>query len=302
MEPLDAFLATLNLLDTGARTSKDIFTGASQWMPHGRVFGGQVAAQSIVAATRTVPEDRPIHSMRGYFLRPGDIREPITFAVERIHDGNSFSTRIVQAYQFGQQIWSMIASFQIEEDGLDHSQRMPEGMPDPDSLPSEAAFVEAAGEQLANFWVRRRPFMLRHVEQPIYLEPDPEPSTSEAVWVKAQGPLPDDPLVHRAALAYISDYVMIEPGLRAHGLSWIDPRLRVASLDHGVWWHRYARADEWLLFVLGSPNMHGGRMLSHGYFYDRAGHLVASVSQEAMFRIKPGSSTREPGSALSTPI
>ena len=127
MPPLDAFLATLNLIDTGARTTEDIFTGASQWMPGGRVFGGQVAAQSIVAATRTVPEDRNIHSMRGYFLRPGDIQKPITFSVNRIHDGKSFSTRHVEAFQDGLPIWSMISSFQVEEESaVDHDFPMPE--------------------------------------------------------------------------------------------------------------------------------------------------------------------------------
>lgn len=286
MPPLDSFLATLNLIDTGARTSEDIFTGQSQWMPHGRIFGGQVAAQSIVAAARTVPAERPIHSMRGYFLRPGDIRYPITFAVDRIHDGGSFSTRHVQAFQQGAPIWSMIASFQIEEDGPDHQVPMPEGMPDPESLAPESAHVERAGESLANYWVRRRPFSMRHVDGPIYLEPSPNREPVDQVWVKANGPLPDDPLVHRASIAYVSDYLMLDPALRRHGLAWTDPRIRVASLDHGVWWHRFARADEWLLFSLRSPSTHGGRALSQGYFYDREGRLVASVSQEAMLRLK----------------
>ena len=286
MPPLDSFLATLNLVNTGARTNDDLFIGQSQWMPHGRIFGGQVAAQSIVAASRTVPADRPIHSMRGYFLRPGDIRTPITFSVDRIHDGGSFSTRHVQAYQQGEPIWSMIASFQIEETGLEHFEPMPEGLPDPETLESEASHVERAGESLANYWVRRRPFAMRHVGGPIYLEPGEGREAIDHVWVKAMGPLPDDPLVHRAALAYVSDYVMLDPALRRHGLAWTDPRIRVASLDHGVWWHRFARADEWLLFTLKTPNTHGGRVLSQGYFYDREGRLVASVSQEAMLRLK----------------
>ena len=286
LPPLESFIATLNLIDTGARTSEDIYTGQSQWMPHGRIFGGQVAAQSIIAATRTVSELRPIHSMRGYFLRPGDIRYPITFAVDRIHDGGSFSTRHVQAFQQGEPIWSMIASFQIEEEGLDHQIDMPADLPDPDTLESEAEHVERAGESLANYWVRRRPFAMRHVDGPIYLSPGPHTDPVDQVWIKATGPLPDDPLVHRAALAYVSDYLMLDPALRRHGLAWTDPRIRVASLDHGVWWHRFARADEWLLFELRSPSSHGGRALSQGYFYDRRGRLVASVSQEAMLRLK----------------
>ncbi|SJM51944.1 Acyl-CoA thioesterase II [Gulosibacter sp. 10] len=286
LPPLDAFLETLNLLDTGANTGANIYTGKSQWMPHGRVFGGQVSAQSIVAASLTVDEERPIHSMRGYFVRPGDVRSPITFEVERIHDGNSFSTRLVQAYQHGLPIWSMIASFQVEEDGLDHAVRMPTGMPDPESLQSEAAHVAVAGQALANYWVHRRPFSMRHVDGPVYLQPAQQRKATEAVWVKAQGSLPDDPVIHRAAICYVADYLMIDPVLRRHGLSWVDPRLRIASLDHGVWWHRFARADEWLLFALESPNAHGGRGLSYGHFFDREGRLVASVSQEAMVRLK----------------
>lgn len=291
LPPLDAFLATLNLDETGARTTRDIFTGKSQWMPHGRVFGGQVAAQSIIAAARTVPEGRVIHSMRGNFLRPGDIHCPITFSVERSHDGNSFSTRLVQAFQFGEPIWSMIASFQVAQDGLDHALEMPSGIPDPDRLTTAAAQVAVAGEALANYWVRRRPFELRYVEAPSFLQPTPGRIAELMVWLRATGPLPDSDLVHRASLAYVSDYVMLDPVLRRHGLAWIDARLRVASLDHSVWWHRAARADDWLLLMLHSTNAHGGRALTHGEFFTREGQLVASVTQEAMIRLKPG----EPG-------
>lgn len=286
LPPLEAFLSTLSLIDTGARTSHDIYTGPSQWMPHGRVFGGQVVSQSIVAAMRTVVQDHHIHSMHGYFLRPGDIHEPITFSVDRTHDGNSFTTRSVRAYQKGVPIFSMIGSFQVEEAGLDHSVTMPEGMPDPDSLPSEAAYVEAAGEALANYWVHRRPFAMRHVDAPIYLEPAADGSARQAVWVKAIGEMPDDPMLHRAALAYVSDYLMLEPILRRHGLAWIDRRLRIASLDHAMWWHRFARVDEWLLYVLDSPTAQGGRGLTNGRFFTRDGLLVASVAQEGMVRLK----------------
>lgn len=302
MPPLDAFLATLNLIDTGARTTEDIFTGASQWMPGGRVFGGQVASQSIVAATRTVPEDRNIHSMRGYFLRPGDIQKPITFSVNRIHDGKSFSTRHVEAFQDGLPIWSMISSFQIEEESaVDHDFPMPENLPMPESLPSEAELVEQAGVKLANFWVHRRPFVMRHVDGPIYLQPSTSREPFDHVWVKAVAPLPDDPIVHAAAIAYLSDYLMLEPTLRRHGLTWIDPRLRVASLDHGVWWHRFARADEWMLLRIKSPNAHGGRTLAQGYLYTRDGKLIASVSQEAMLRLKEGAPSRLAGVKLPEP-
>lgn len=286
LPPLEAFLRTLDLTDTGARTSKDIFTGPSQWMPNGRVFGGQVAAQSLVAAMRTIEDDRPVHSMHGYFLRPGDIAEPITFAVDRIHDGNSFSTRAVRAYQHGVVIWSMICSFQEPERGLEHAAEMPAGVPAPETLPSEADALTAVDQRLAEHWVHRRPFEMRHIEQPVYITPDAERTATQAVWVRTVGRLPDEPLLHQAAIAYASDYTMLEPVLRSHGIAWMDPRLRVASLDHAVWWHRRARADEWLLFVEESPSASGGRGLTLGRFFTRDGELVATVAQEGMVRLK----------------
>ncbi|NYJ67325.1 acyl-CoA thioesterase-2 [Pseudoclavibacter chungangensis] len=286
LPPLDAFLRTLDLTDTGARTSNDIFTGPSQWMPNGRVFGGQVAAQSLVAAMRTIETDRPVHSMHGYFLRPGDIAEPITFAVDRIHDGNSFSTRSVRAYQYGHVIWSMIASFQTLEGGLEHAATMPEGIPGPEELPSEAEALQRIDPRLAEHWVHRRPFEMRHVQQPVYVQPAEERATGQAVWMRTVAPLPDDPLLHQAAIAYVSDYTMLEPLLRAHGIAWMDSRLRVASLDHAVWWHRAARADEWLLFVESSPSASGGRGLTLGNIFTRTGELVATVAQEGMVRLK----------------
>ena len=287
MPPLEAFLNTLSLVDTGARTTLDIFTGPSQWMPHGRVFGGQVVSQSIVAAELTVDPERPIHSMHGYFLRPGDIRHPITYSVDRIHDGHSFTTRSVRAYQGGQPIWSMIASFQTPEEGLEYQSATMPDVPDPESLPSEASLVKSAGESLANYWVHRRPFAMRHVGAPIYLEADPSREPRQAVWVKAIGPMPDDPMLHRAALAYVSDYTVLEPVLRGHHIAWIDPRLRVASLDHALWWHRFARVDEWLLYVAESSTAQNGRGHTSGQFFTRDGELVATVVQEGMVRLKP---------------
>ncbi|MBN6778578.1 acyl-CoA thioesterase II [Pseudoclavibacter alba] len=286
LPPLEAFLRTLNLIDTGACTNEDIFTGPSQWMPHGRVFGGQVAAQSIVAAARTVPEDRVIHSMHGYFIRPGDIHSPITLSVARLHDGGSFTTRRVQAYQYGKTIWSMICSFQLEQNGFAHCEAMPEGLPAPEDLPAEAGEIEAAGEQLANYWMHRRPFITRHVDQPIYTTPAAEATAQQALWVKAVDTMPDDPVLHQAAIAYFADYTILEPVLRRHGITWTDPRLRLASLDHGVHWHRPARVDDWLLYVQNSTAAQGGRGLTLGRIYTRDGELVASITQEGMVRLK----------------
>ncbi len=284
MEPLPAMLAALNLVDTGARTSEDIFTGPSQWSPNGRVFGGQVLAQAVVAASRTVERERPIHSMHGYFLRPGDVEAPITFAVDRIHDGRSFSTRRTQAYQRGVPILSLIGSFQTVDEGLEHRAEMPEGLPDPESLPDERDALGAVPHPMARFW-SARPFDLRHVEQPIYLAADGERTARQAVWLRARGRLPEDPVVHRAALAYASDYTILEPALRRHGVPWATPGLKAASLDHAMWWHRPCRVDEWLVYVQESPSATGGRGLSLGRIFTREGVLVASVAQEGMLRV-----------------
>jgi acyl-CoA thioesterase-2 len=285
-DPLANLLAALDLTDTGARTSEDIFTGPSQWMPHGRVFGGQVLAQSLVAAQRTIAEDRSVHSMHGYFLRPGSVELPITFSVDRIHDGRSFSTRRTQAYQEGQPILSMIASFQDADDGFEHQTDMPEGIPDPESLPSAAEALGDLEHPVAKYWATQRPFDMRHVESPVFLSVDGPRVAHQAVWLKAIGTLPDDANLHRAALAYMSDYSILEPIFRRHGLAWSTPGLKAASLDHAMWFHRFGRVDEWLLYVQESPTATGGRGLSQGRIYSRDGVLMASVAQEGMVRVR----------------
>jgi len=284
-DPVDSLLAALDLTDTGARTSEDIFTGPSQWMPLGRVFGGQVLAQSIVAAMRTIAEDRFVHSMHAYFLRPGDVTKPITFSVDRIHDGRSFSTRRTQAYQDGQPILSGIMSFQDVDPGLDHQEPAPLDVPDPESLPSTAEVLAGIEHPVAAFWSTERAFDMRHVPSPVYFSVDGDHVPHQAVWLKAMKRLPDDPNLHRAALAYASDYSILEPIMRAHGVAWGTPGLKAASLDHAMWWHRFGRVDEWLLYVQESPNAIGGRGLSLGRIYSRDGVLLASVAQEGMVRV-----------------
>ncbi|WP_223690332.1 acyl-CoA thioesterase [Leifsonia poae] len=284
-EPLASLLTALDLTDTGARTNEDIFTGPSQWMPLGRVFGGQVLAQSIVAATRTVPDERHVHSMHGYFLRPGDVNLPITFSVDRIHDGRSFSTRRTQAYQSGLPILSMIASFQDDDEGLDHQVAMPDDLPEPETLPNSASTLEDVEHPVAQYWASERPFDMRHVPSPIYLTVEGAHVAHQAVWFRSVGALPDDPELHRAALAYASDYTIMEPVMRRHGIAWATPGLKAASLDHAMWWHRFARVDEWLLYAQESPSASGGRGLALGRIYTRDGLLVASVAQESMVRV-----------------
>jgi len=284
-DPVQSMLDALTLTESTARTREDIFTGPSQWQPHGRVFGGQVMAQAALAAMKTIPHDRIIHSLHGYFLRPGDVQEAITFAVDRIHDGRSFATRRVQAYQKGQPIFSMIASFQDEDPGFDHQVAMPYGIPDPESLPSAQEVLTSINHPVADVWAKTRAFDLRHHPSSLYVAVDGDPVPHQAVWLKALGPLPDDPAIHRAALAYASDFSILEPVMRAHGVSWATPGLKMASLDHAMWWHRFHRADEWFLYVQESPSAIGGRGLALGRIFSQAGQLIASVAQEGMIRV-----------------
>lgn len=280
-DPIDVLLRVLSLGETGARTSEDIFTGSSHPMPGGRVFGGQVLGQCVVAAGRTLPDDRAPHSFHGYFLRPGDVRKPLTFAVDRIHDGRSFSRRRIQAFQDGEPIFSGIASFQDEDPGLEHQLPMPD-VPGPEDLPGPSDVVRGRPE--AALIIRANPIEVRHVEGDIYVEAA-ERAPRQAVWTRLRRPIGDDPLLHRAALAYLTDFTIQESVLRAHGLSWATPGIKTASLDHAIWWHRFGRADEWMLYVQESPSARGGRGLTQGRLYARDGELLATVAQEIMLRV-----------------
>lgn len=289
--PIAALLEVLDLADSDARTNEDIFTGVSQFMPLGRVYGGQVLAQSIIAAARTLPADRLPHSMHGYFLRPGDSTKGITFAVDRIHDGRSFATRRTQAYQEGVPIFSMISSFQDDDPGLEHQEPMPDDLPAPESLPNVEEHLKGVHPMSKRLFTER-PVDLRHVPSPVYLSVD-ERQPRQAVWMRTRGRLPDDPMMHRAALAYMSDLSIQEPILRAHGVPWATPGLKVASLDHAMWWHRFGRVDEWLLYVQESPSARGGRGLGLGRIYSRDGVLLASVAQEIMVRVPDAAASHD---------
>jgi acyl-CoA thioesterase-2 len=283
-DPVASMLAVLDLSQSGARTTEDIFTGVSQSMPLGRVYGGQVLAQSIVAAERTIPDDRAVHSMHGYFLRPGDASKGITFSVDRIHDGRSFSTRRTQAFQDGVPIFSMIASFQVSDPGIAHQTEMPAGVPGPEDLPDLEDHLAGLHPMSKRLFIDR-PVDLRHVPSPIYLTVDGEHVPNQAVWMRVRRQIPDDQHIHRAALAYLSDLTIQESILRAHGVAWATPGLKVASLDHAMWWHRPGRVDEWMLYVQESPSARGGRGLATGRIYSRDGMLLASVAQEIMVRV-----------------
>ena len=271
-------------------TSARVFEGRSQKMPHGRVFGGQVLAQCVMAAGTTVREvdgdgPRPIHSLHGYFMRPGDDTLPIRFAVEEMRDGRSFSTRRVHAVQKGAPIMSMTCSFQERAGGLDHQDPMPQ-VAGPDGLTSLAEAFRGVDHPGARHLAEARPIELRPVESNMFLDAGPEQVATNHVWMRAIGRLPDDPLLHAAVLAYSSDYSLLEPVLRRHGLVWTDRRLRVASLDHSMWFHRDARADDWLLYAQASPSAISGRGLSIGQIYAQDGALVATTAQEGMVRLK----------------
>jgi len=273
-------------------TDADVFIGRSQPMPHGRVFGGQVLAQSVIAAGRTVNDladaaERPrrIHSLHGYFLRPGDSSQPIRFAVERMRDGHSFSARRVHAIQYGKPILSMITSFQADAGGMDHQDSMP-AAPDPESLQTLAEVFAGLDNRFANFWSKDKAIDLRHVEGAIYIQPGRQRAAQQSVWLKAIGQMPDDALVHAAVLAYCSDYSLLEPVLRRHGLAWSDRRLRAASLDHAMWFHRPGRADDWTLYTQSSPSASSGRGLAAGRMFNADGILLATVAQEGMLRLK----------------
>lgn len=280
---------TLEPLDSSG--SEDEFLAPSIKMPHNRVYGGQVMAQSLLAATATVSQDRPVHSLHGYFLRPGDDTKAISFSVDRIHDGRSFSTRRTQAYQDGNPIFSMIASFQTSDTGLDHYTPMPSGLPQPEDLPTPEEQFAATNDPRARYWASERPFDVRYVNGPIYVSVEGPHVAHQAIWMRCLDALPDDQALHRAALAYASDYPILEPVYRRHGVPWSTPGLKAASLDHAMWFHRDVRADDWLLYTQESPSAQGGRGLGLGYIYTRAGVLVATVAQEGTIRVPNPQST-----------
>lgn len=285
--PTPDLSAMLSVVNAGARTTYDIFTGPPMPTPHGRAFGGQVLGQALIAAGETVPEERMLHSMHGYFVRPGESTEQMTFEVARLRDGRSFSTRRTQAYQEGDVLMSLIASYQSVDAGVEHEERFDvTSIPQPEDLPSVwEKYGHLSGDGRAS-WVLNRPFDFRYVESDVILRVE-ELTNRQLVWMRSRDDLEGGQLLHSAALAFASDYLLLEPVARKHGIPWATPGMRGASLDHAMWFHREFRVDDWLLYALESPTAQGGRGLAHGRFYDRSGALVASVSQESMIRL-PG--------------
>lgn len=279
---VEALLAILDL----EPLEINLFRGRSGAPDGGRVFGGQVVAQALVAALRTVPQERVAHSLHGYFLLGGDPTVPIVYDVDRIRDGRSFTTRRVVAIQHGRAIFSMSVSFQVVEEGLEHQVAMPE-VPMPEDLPSDEEF---RARLLARFpaaakrdWMALRPLEVKPIAlDASYLARSPDARAS--LWVRARGHLPDDLPTHQAVLAYASDLSLLQAALVPHGRTVFDPDLQVASLDHALWFHRPFRADEWLLYSQESPVARSTRGFCRGQLFTRDGVLIASSAQEGLMR------------------
>jgi acyl-CoA thioesterase-2 len=265
----------------------NIFRGRSPEEDRQRVFGGQVAGQALVAAARTVEAERLVHSLHAYFLRPGDPTVPILYEVDRIRDGRSFTTRRVVAIQHGQAIFNLSASFQCEEKGYEHSFPMPD-VPPPEGLPDRRArwlpYLEELGAAREEILSRPQAIDTRVADWTPQERRESLPPYQN-VWMRADGQLPDDPLLHTIVLTYASDMTLLDTTLRPHGGSWFDPHLFMASLDHAMWFHRSFRADEWLLYSQDTPTATGGRGLARGLVFTQDGTLVASVVQEGLIRV-----------------
>ncbi len=279
---VDRLVALLDL----ERIEEDIFRGVSPPESPVRVFGGQVAGQALVAAGRTVPAERRVHSLHSYFIRPGDPRVPIVYDVDRIRDGRSFTTRRVVAIQHGKAIFSLSASFQVDEQGLEHADEMP-AVPAPEQLDDLATWSGRAAGGAPAFARMPRPFDLRFVTPPVWASDgaDAPPGERSQLWMRIDGSLPDDELVHVCVLAYASDLTLLGSVVARHGRAF-DQAPMAASLDHAIWFHRPFRADEWVLYDCASPSASGGRGLAAGRFFTRAGSLVATVVQEGLVRVR----------------
>ena len=281
---LSELLALLRL----ERIEENLFRGASQDLGWGAIFGGQVVGQALSAAAQTTPADRHVHSLHAYFLRQGDAKRPVVYTVDPIRDGKSFTTRRVMAVQGGQAIFSLEASFQVVEEGLVHQRAVMPEVPPPEDLLSERDLALAIAERLPPKLRARataeRPIELRPVNpvDPVFPEVRPP---DKAVWIRAADPLPDDPALHRYLLAYASDFHLIGTTTFPHGISYLQPNVQMASLDHAIWFHRPFRIDEWLLYSCDSPSAQGARGLARGMIYSRDGRLVASTAQEGLIRI-----------------
>jgi acyl-CoA thioesterase II len=263
----------VELLDL-EKIDADLFRGRQPQTTAQRVFGGQVLGQALAAAGRTVGEDRIVHSLHGYFLRPGDTSVPIEYHPELIRDGRSFSSRRVVATQRGKTIFYMSASFQVPEPGLDHADKMPDDLVPPEEAPTLASVFEAASGRKAEDWNKEW----------AALDVRLAGVTGRQFWIRASGKLADDAALHACVLAYASDLTLLGASLLPHGIIIGDRRIQPASIDHALWFHRPFRADEWLLYDQASPSASGARGFATGRLFSQDGRLVASVAQEGLIR------------------
>ena len=280
---MEELLAILDL----ERIEHNLYRGRSPQAGWQRVFGGQVIGQALVAAQRTVPHPFQVHSLHCYFMRPGDPAVPIIYEVDRIRDGRTFLTRRVNAIQHGHAIFTLVTSFQVPEEGLEHQFAMPEEIPLPEDVLSEKdlvkAFIDELPENIRKWWERPRPIEMKPVQLEHFtsrkkLEP------RQNTWIRATGPVPDDLPLQAAVLAYLSDMTLLDTALFVHGRAVFDRDLQVASLDHSMWFHRPAKLDEWMLYTQDSPSSQGSRGLTRGFLYGRDGTLIASMAQEGLIR------------------
>jgi acyl-CoA thioesterase-2 len=281
---MDQLLGILDL----EKLEHNLYRGRSPQVNWQRVFGGQTIAQALVAAQRTVTADRHVHSLHGYFMRPGDIRVPIVYEVDRIRDGGSFTTRRVVAIQHGAAIFSLEASFQVDEKGLEHQFPMPLDVPPPEELQNQRELLERAShvpEAIRRFWARERPLELKPVNTRHYESRDKLPPRQN-VWIRLTGPVPEDRSLQSVLLAYLSDMTLLDTSTFAHGRGLFDPDIQAASLDHAMWFHRPHPLDGWLLYTQDSPSTQGGRGFTRGSIYAEDGTLIASVAQEGLIRLK----------------
>jgi acyl-CoA thioesterase-2 len=266
----------------------NIFRGRSPDITLQRVFGGQVAGQALVAAGRTVPPDRFVHSLHSYFIRPGDPSIPIVYTTERVRDGRSFTTRRVVAIQHGKPIFFLSASFQGIEEGLDHHGNMPD-VPGPDELPTMAEQIEPNAHRMGVFAHLARPIEVRYVGSAGWVASGDRPAEPrQRVWMRVDGKLPDDQMLHACALTYASDMTLLDTVLSTHGEVWGPGGFAGASLDHALWFHRPFRADEWFLYDCESPSASGARGLATGRFFSADGRHLATAVQEGLLRPVPG--------------
>lgn len=277
----------LELLDL-EQIELDIYRGGrNQDIGSGRVFGGQALAQGLVAARRTIEEDRIAHSLHAYFILPGDIEVPIVYFVDRLRDGKSFSTRRVTAIQHGRAIFNLAVSFQIEEEGPEHQIAMPE-VPPPEELQPEIEMIREMAdripEHLRDIYTRDRPVEIRPVDPVDPFRPERREPVKHA-WIRAVGSMPDEQVQHQAVLAYTSDYGLLGTALLPHGLTFQNPRLQAATLDHALWFHRPFRLDGWLLYTTDAPVTGGARGFTRGSIFTQDGTLVASTAQEGLLRL-----------------